>query len=102
MTFKFVDLFAGVGGFHAVGSAFGGELAYASEIDTRAANIEEILKTMQTRQRFWFHHTTSCLQVSPVSRLANLGIKKAWKKPEVLYFGVSPELSKGVARASSY
>jgi DNA (cytosine-5)-methyltransferase 1 len=39
MTFKFVDLFAGVGGFHAVGSAFGGELAYASEIDTRAANI---------------------------------------------------------------
>ncbi|MFZ2227993.1 MAG: DNA (cytosine-5-)-methyltransferase [Candidatus Nanopelagicaceae bacterium] len=39
MTFKFVDLFAGIGGFHAVGSALGGRLVYASEIDTRAAQI---------------------------------------------------------------
>jgi DNA (cytosine-5)-methyltransferase 1 len=39
MTFKYVDLFAGIGGFHAALSALGGECVYASEIDRDAANI---------------------------------------------------------------
>ena len=39
MSFKFVDLFAGIGGFHGALSALGGECVYASEIDRAAARI---------------------------------------------------------------
>ncbi len=39
MSFKFVDLFAGIGGFHGALSALGGECVYASEIDKAAARI---------------------------------------------------------------
>ena len=39
--FTFVDLFAGIGGFHAVLSAMGGKCVYAVEIDSAAARIYE-------------------------------------------------------------
>jgi DNA (cytosine-5)-methyltransferase 1 len=41
MSFKFVDLFAGIGGFHAALSALGGECVYASEWDKDSARIYE-------------------------------------------------------------
>lgn len=39
MSFRFVDLFAGIGGFHGALSALGGKCVYASEIDKDAARI---------------------------------------------------------------
>jgi DNA (cytosine-5)-methyltransferase 1 len=40
-SFTFVDLFAGIGGFHAAMSGMGGACLLASEIDSRAARIYE-------------------------------------------------------------
>jgi DNA (cytosine-5)-methyltransferase 1 len=40
-SFTFVDLFAGIGGFHAALSAFGGECVYAVESDPAAAAVYE-------------------------------------------------------------
>ena len=40
-AFTFIDLFAGIGGFHAAMSALGGKCVYASEIDPKAAAIYE-------------------------------------------------------------
>lgn len=40
-AFRYVDLFAGVGGFHAALAAYGGECVYAVEIDKAAAAVYE-------------------------------------------------------------
>lgn len=41
VTFRYIDLFAGIGGFHAALSALGGKCVYAVEIDPQAAAIYE-------------------------------------------------------------
>jgi len=40
-AFKFIDLFSGIGGFHAALSGLGGQCVYASEIDSTAAKVYE-------------------------------------------------------------
>lgn len=42
MSVNFIDLFAGIGGFHAVGSSFGWNCVFANEIDEAAARIYEL------------------------------------------------------------
>ncbi len=41
-NYKFIDLFAGIGGFHYALKSFGAECVFASEIDEKAAEIYEI------------------------------------------------------------
>lgn len=41
MTVKFSDLFSGIGGFHAVGEAFGWSNVYACDIDQKAREVYE-------------------------------------------------------------
>ena len=40
--FRFADLFSGIGGFHAVLSAMGGDCVYAVEIDQQASQVYEL------------------------------------------------------------
>ena len=40
-SFKFIDLFAGIGGFHVALSAYGGKCVYGVEIDSDAAKVYE-------------------------------------------------------------
>lgn len=42
MAIKYIDLFAGIGGFHAVASSLGWECVFASEIDEKAAKVYEL------------------------------------------------------------
>lgn len=42
MSFTFIDLFAGIGGFHAVLQGMGGECVYAVERDRKAASVYQL------------------------------------------------------------
>ena len=55
-AFRFIDLFAGIGGFHAALKAYGGECVYAVEIDRAAAT---------TYERNWGHPPNGSGQTGP-------------------------------------
>ena len=40
-NYKFIDLFAGIGGFHYALKSFGADCVFASEIDNKASDIYE-------------------------------------------------------------
>ena len=42
MSVTFIDLFAGIGGFHAAGESLGWDCVFANEIDPAAAAIYEL------------------------------------------------------------
>ncbi|WP_425562388.1 DNA cytosine methyltransferase [Microlunatus aurantiacus] len=86
MTFSFVDLFAGVGGFHAALAGLGGECWFVSEIDRAAAAVYEAnwlpaadaadrklqrvdgASSPSRRTRCWSRPPTSSPPASPASR----------------------------------
>ena len=52
MTFKFIDLFAGIGGFHAALEPLGGNCVFASDIDNTARNIYELNWEIHSTRKF--------------------------------------------------
>lgn len=52
MTFKFIDLFAGIGGFHAALEPLGGMCVFASDIDNSAREIYELNWEIHSQKKF--------------------------------------------------
>jgi DNA (cytosine-5)-methyltransferase 1 len=52
VTFKFVDLFAGIGGFHAALEPLGGKCVFASDIDRAARKVYELNWEIHSRKKY--------------------------------------------------
>lgn len=108
-AFRYIDLFAGIGGFAAALEAFGGECVYSVEIDPQAAAVYE---------RNWGHSPlgditkdaeegvmtvppmTCLLPVFLANRSPNRGLSWEWKRPEERFSGTFLRLYKCTIRRS--
>jgi DNA (cytosine-5)-methyltransferase 1 len=52
MTFKFIDLFSGIGGFHAALEPLGGLCVFASDIDDSAREIYELNWDIHSKKKY--------------------------------------------------
>ena len=96
MSFRFIDLFAGIGGFHAALSALGGECVMASEIDSNAVNVYKANWGIEPLGDITEIANEDSVEVPDhevlvVNRLVNPDIKRAWMKLEAPYFGILQE-----------
>ncbi len=104
--FTFVDLFAGIGGFHAALSAFGGECVYAVEKDPEAAAVYERNWGIDRARRHRRRHrrtrcssrrTTSWRPASRASRSPSPASSAAWTRPAAPCSGTSARSSKSAS-----
>jgi DNA (cytosine-5)-methyltransferase 1 len=100
-SFRFIDLFAGIGGFHAAMKAYGGACVYAVEIDKQAANIYEanwghkalgdITQDADADLEIMNVHRTTCsARPFHASRSRNRALSAAWTRPGApLFFNIA-------------
>jgi len=95
-NFRFIDLFAGLGGFHLAAEHLGGDCVFASEID---ADLQGFIKRISTSKRAATfvtlsrkrcQHMTCFVRVFPVSRFPKLVARWVGMMPcGEQYFGTS-------------
>lgn len=94
--FTFIDLFAGVGGFHQAMKALGGTCVFASEIDVEAAStykenygIDPLNDITKTEAKDIPHHDVVCGGF-PCQAFSNAGHKKGFEDTRgTLFFDVA-------------
>ena len=94
--FTFIDLFAGLGGFHQAMRALGGECVFASEIDPEAAltykinyGIDPLNDITKTNEKDIPHHDVLCGGF-PCQAFSNAGHKKGFEDTRgTLFFDVA-------------
>ena len=90
--FKFIDLFAGIGGFHQAVAGFGGECVFASEWDDEASKTYHQNYGIEPRGDITKIDEndiprTTCFAVAFLAkRFPFLGNKRGLRIPEELYF----------------
>ena len=85
MLFTFVDLFAGIGGFHAALKNFGGKAVFVSEIDSEAKIVYES-NWIENNELIISGDIKPLTEGENASHSQNQVIRKVLTKLEVLYF----------------
>lgn len=103
MSFTFIDLFAGIGGFHGALSALGGKAVYASEIDKNAVGIYSTNWGLVPDGDITMSANDHAMSVPqhevltggfPCQPFSKSGQQKGMDETQGLYFGTLPKLLK--------